>query len=154
MKKYTPESYAAEVKTNVEKHGFHLACVSASDQPSFCYSTGLFESFGLPELFISALTPTLASGLIHSYSKRFQKSPPPIGRRIRKGTEDPFDYYLIQVCISELRNYALASFRYYGNSEFSFLQLIYPDTRMQFPHEEGYNYDQIIVGEYSSVENE
>ena len=51
MKKFTPESYAAEVIRNIRLHGFHLTYVPAEEEASFCYSTRLFETAGIPEHF-------------------------------------------------------------------------------------------------------
>ena len=151
MKKFTPESYAAEVIRNIRAYGFHLTYVPAEEEPSFCYSTGLFETAGIPELFISSLPPALSGELAHSYARRFKASPPPVGKRIKKDKTDPFDYYLINVNLADVREYVLASIKYYGERPFSYLQLVFPDTDMLFPHEQGYDYDQEILGDYSGI---
>jgi len=151
MKKSTPESYAAEVKRNVRKHGFHLTYVAANDAPAYCYSTGIFETFGIPELFISSLPPAMSGDLVHSYVKRFKNSIRPIGERIKKRSTDPFDYYLINVDSAKIRDYVLASLRYYGSASLEYLQLVFPDADMRYPHEPGYDYDQELLGDYSAI---
>ncbi|MEJ7595709.1 MAG: DUF4262 domain-containing protein [Planctomycetaceae bacterium] len=149
MKKMTPESYATELKRNIKKYGFHLTYVPAEDIPSFCYSTGVYETSGIPELFISSLPLGMASELVHSYVKRFKNTTPPIGERIVKQKKDPFDYYLIKVDLSNASDYVLASFKYYGSAKFEYLQLVFPDADLRFPHEKGYDYDQELLGDFS-----
>jgi hypothetical protein len=151
MSEATPESYAAQVALNVKNHGFHSTYVGGGDTAPFCYSTGLYESDGLPELFLSALGPGLSGALIHSYRLRFRNSAPPVGVRITAEGDDRFDYYLINVDLPALREYVLASYRFYGTRPFKYLQLVYPDAEMRFPHEPGYVYDQEILGDYSAI---
>ncbi len=150
MSNYTPESYAEKVKDDIQKLGFHITYVAESDTPAFCYSTGLTESFGIPEIFISSLPLGLSSEFINAYLNRFKKTSPPIGKLI-KSISEPFDYFLIDVEPFKLEEYVLASFKFYGSKPFKYFQIIFPDTHLRFPHEDGYNYDQEIFGEYSSV---
>ena len=149
MTKFTPESYAAEVASNVNKYGYHLTYVAPGETPAFVYSTGIYQSSGIPELFISSLPPGMSSDLVKSYVERFSKVTPPIGERIRKQRNDPFDYYLIKIDLPAVREYVLASFKYYESAPFEYLQLVFPDTEMRFPHEPGYDYDQELLGDYS-----
>jgi hypothetical protein len=151
MKKSTPETYAAEVKRNIKKYGFHLTFVSADEKPSFCYSTGVYESSAIPELFISSLPPGMSGELVHSYIKRFKNTTPPIGERVKKLRNDPFDYFLINVDLTMIRDYVLGSFKYYGSAKFEYLQLVFPDADLRFPHEAGYDYDQELLGDYSQI---
>lgn len=151
MNKFSPESYAATVASNIKNHGFHSTYVGGGATAPFCYSTGLYESDALPELFLSGLGPGLSGALIHSYRLRFRDSAPPIGRRIAAGGDDRFDYFLIDVDLMAVRDYVLASQRYYGARPFKYVQLVYPDAEMRFPHEPGYEYDQEILGDYSVI---
>lgn len=150
MKKITPEAYAANVKLNIAEHGYHVTSVVGAES-SFTYSTGIFETYAIPELFISGLPPGMSGELMQSYIQRFASSGPPIGTRIRKRKPEPFGYYLIPVNRAKLKDYALASFKYYGSKPFESLQLVYPDTDLLFPHEHGYDYDQKIIGDYSVI---
>jgi hypothetical protein len=148
--KWTPKKFAADVRRKVREFGFSSTYVFADDAPAFCYSTGIFKTYGIPELFVSALPSGLSAELIQAYVKRFSSVTPPISERIPKDQER-FDYFLIPVDLELLRPYALASFRYYGDQPFDCLQLIYPDLAMRFPHEAGYDYDQVILGDYRKI---
>jgi hypothetical protein len=150
MNNFTPDSYAEKVREDIKKFGFSITYVTEGDTPAFCYSTGLTESYGIPEIFISSLPPVMSSDFINSYASRFKKTSPPVGELIKSITE-PFDYYLIETEPRKLEEYVLASLKYYGSKSFKYLQLIFPDTELRFPHENGYNYDQEIMGEYFLV---
>jgi len=139
--------YAAIVQKNIESHGFHVTYVAGSKSPPFCYSTGIFQSFSIPEVFISSLPPNLSHELITQYVKRHAQTGPPLNERM-KAIGERFDYYLIPVSLQRLREHVLASLKYYGDRPFECVQLIYPDPMLLFPGEPGYNYDQEIFGEF------
>jgi hypothetical protein len=147
----TASAYADLVKRNVRAHGFHFTWVGADETPCFCYSTGVYETQGLPELIVSSLPPSLSGELMRSYVRRFRDSSPPIATRIAKHESDRFDYYLIAANFDKIRDYVLASQKYYGGVEVPYLQLVYPDTDGRFPHEPGYDYDQEIFGDYARI---
>ncbi len=73
-----------------------------------------------------------------------------INERVRK-QEEAFDNCLIPVELERIREYALATFDYYGSDHFECLQLIFPDTAGLFPNEEEYDYDQEVLGDFSVV---
>ncbi len=152
MSKYTPESYAELVKKNIAETGYHFTYVSASELPSFSYSTGITSTYGIPEIFISSLSPGLSGDFVSAYISKFSRSAPSINSLIPSDGTAPFDYYLIEVGEGKLDTYVLASIKYYKSEPFEYLQLIFPDINMKFPHEEGYDYDQEILGDYSAIE--
>ena len=137
--------YAARVRESVARNGFHVTSVGAGEQPSFTYSTGIYKSFRLPELIISALPPKLSHELISQYVLRFQDTVPEVGQRVI-ATEERFDYYLIPVSLDRIQDYMLATLKFYDSAPFECLQLIYPDTDLLFPDEDGYDYDQELLG--------
>ncbi len=141
------QDYARQVRENVARHGFHVTYVSSSDDPAFCYSTGIYKTHSIPELFLSALPPNLSHELITQYVDRHRNVSPQVGQRI-KAEDERFDYYLIPVATDLLTDYALASFAFYGDERFEYLQLVYPDASLRFPHEPGYDYDQVLLTEF------
>ena len=139
--------YAKRVRDSVARNGFHTTSVGAGDEPGFSYSTGIYESYGIPEIIISALPPNLSHELISQYVDRFQATGPIIGKRIT-AKKERFDYYLVGVPLVRIQDYVLATIKYYGKAPFEYLQLIYPDTELLFPDEEGYDYDQELFGAF------
>ncbi|MEM0926859.1 MAG: DUF4262 domain-containing protein, partial [Planctomycetota bacterium] len=119
-------NYAAKVRESIRQHGFHVTYVGQDETPSFCYSTGIFETLGLPELFLSSLPPNLSHELICQYAERYRDSKPTLGRRV-SAMKERFDHFLIPVDRDALREYTLASFEFYGDAPFECLQLVYPD---------------------------
>ena len=144
--------YAAEVRQNIARHGFHVTYVACDDSPSFCYSTGIFETFAIPELFISSLPPNLSHELIGQYVQRHVDTGPVVNERIA-ANDERFDYFLISVPTELLKDYVLATNRYYDGRAFEYLQLIYPDASLRFPHEAGYDYDQEIIGDFPPLDH-
>lgn len=62
--KLVRENFAAGIRSKVRKYGFSSTYVLADETPGFCYSTGIQETHGIPEPFISALPPALSAELI------------------------------------------------------------------------------------------
>ena len=152
MPKFTAKSYAALVKENILISGFHVTYIMENKTPSFCYSTGIYKSYGIPEIFISSLPQGLSSSLITSYVDSFKNKSPTINELIPANNLAPFDYYLILVKKKRLEDYVLASIKYYGAEPYDYFQLVFPDINMKFPHQEGYSYDQEIIGDYSPID--
>lgn len=137
--------YAKRVRDNVGKHGFHATYVGPGEVPEYCYSTGIYETYALPEIIISSLPPKLSHELITQYVDRFSETGPLLNQRIT-AVNERFDYYLVPVASERIQDYVLATINYYGRKRFECLQLIYPDTEMRFPGEDGYDYDQELFG--------
>lgn len=144
------KQYHAKVDENIEKLGYHSTFVSAGSTPSFCYSTGIYKSFGIPDIFISALPPNLSHELIKNYVENFkgQKSIP--SNEKLGYLSDRFPVYLIAVAKGRLAEYVLSSVRFYKGEDYQYVQLIYPDAEGYFPDEIGYDYDQLIMGQFKS----
>ncbi len=144
------KKYHDKVDENIKKHGYHVTFVFADKTPSFCYSTGVYKTFGIPEIFISSLPQNLSHGLIEAYVNKFKDTDLiPVDKRIDDLT-DRFPVYLIEITTDKLSDYVLSSIRFYKDEDYRYLQLIYPDTKGLFPDDQGYDYDQIIMGQFKS----
>jgi len=143
------KEYFDKVGENIKKSGFHLTNVFASkDTPSFFYSTGIYKTFGIPEIFISSLPSGLCSQLVENYVKSFKdKQAIPLNEKLDYLT-DRFAVYLIEVPKSKLADYVLSSVRFYKDEDYRYLQVIFPDIKGHFPNDIGYDYDQEIMGKF------
>ena len=142
------KEYHEKVEAAMKEYGYHSTFVFGDSTPSFCYSTGIYKSFGIPEIFISALPQNLSHELIANYVSEFKDNGSiPLDKRLEDLT-DRFSVYLIEVSKDMLTDYVLSSIRFYGDEEFKYVQLVYPDTNGRFPNDAGYDYDQVIVGEF------
>jgi hypothetical protein len=145
------KKYFDKVDENIKKSGYHLTNVFASkDSPSFFYSTGIYKTFGIPEIFISSLPSGLCSELVKNYVKSFRDNKAiPLYEKLNYLT-DRFSVYLIEVPTSKLSDYVLSSVRLYKDEDYKYLQVIFPDTKGHFPNDIGYNYDQEIMGKFGA----
>ncbi len=143
------KEYLSKVNENIDKYGFHITYVLEDEKgPSFCYSTGLFKNYKIPEIFISGLSQNLSFDLVGDYAEKFKEKTVPINLKINSPTEYfEFQILFIEVDNKNLEKYVYSSNRFYGEKKYKYLQLIYPDTKGLFPNESGYNYNQKIFGE-------
>jgi hypothetical protein len=142
------KQYHEKVNENIRKYGYHSTFVFAGKSPSFCYSTGIYKSFGIPEIFTSSLTQNLSVTLIQNYVDKFKHiGEVPLNIRVDDLT-DRFPIYLIDVPEIKLIDYVLSTIRFYNGHPYKYVQLIYPDTAGNFPNDPGYDYDQVIIGQF------
>jgi Domain of unknown function (DUF4262) len=147
MKEKNILHYHKIVNENIKNFGFHITYVLESTSPSFCYTTGVFETYGIPEIFISALPKNLSYELVTSHVNRFKDTKNITLKQMLESLTDRFPVYLIEAPISNLLDNVLLSTKYYESNNFRYVQLIYPDVDGYFPKDEGYDYDQEIKGE-------
>src|SRR5690348_9639335 len=115
--------YHIKVEDNIKKHGYHSTFVFSDKEPSFCYSTGIFKNFGIPELFISSLPQNLSHSLVERYVSKFKNGGSiPLSKKLDDVT-DRFPIYLIKVPKDNLKDFVLSSIRFYGESDYEYLQL-------------------------------
>jgi hypothetical protein len=147
MSEKQKEKYFKLVNKNIAEYGFHNTYVMEEiGFTPYGYSTGIYKNFGIPELFISGLPNGLTNTLINNYVERFKFKKVPLNEKI-DDLIDRFPVYFIELKNDKLTEYALSSFKFYENSEFKYLQLIFPDLNGFFPNELEYDYDQKILGE-------
>jgi hypothetical protein len=140
------ESYFNKVYANIKNNGYHTTAVLEEiDFTPFAYSTGIFENFKIPELFISGLGPNLSGELIENYVKKFKYSEVPLDRKI-ESLSDRFAVYFISLKNLDIAEYVLTSLKFYEHRNYEYIQLIFPDLNGKFPNEVGYDYDQKILG--------
>ena len=148
MEQTDKEAYLQNVDDNIRKFGFHMTFVFEGDTPSFCYSTGLNSSFDIPDIFISALPQNLSFELVDSYVEAYKESKIlPLNTRL-ESLSDRFPVYLIEANNPSLQDYVLSSVRFYKGKDYKYVQLIFPDTKGNFPNDCGYDYDQEIMGDF------
>ena len=144
------KAYFDKVDKSIRESGYNLTHVfESTDGPSFTYSTGIYKTFRIPEIFISSLPPGLCSQLTENYIKSFkEKELVPLNEQLDY-LIDRFPVYLIEVPIPNLTDYVLTSIRFYKDEHYKYVQIIFPDTMGRFPNDIGYDYDQVIMGQFS-----
>lgn len=141
------EIYFKRVYDNINNIGYHTTAILEEESfTPFAYSTGIFENFKIPELFISGLGPNLSGELIKNYVDKYKFEKIYLNIKINDLT-DRFPICFIKVNNDFLKDYVLTSIKFYENRNYEYLQLIFPDLNGNFPNEANYNYDQKILGD-------
>lgn len=140
--------YFKRVYDNIKSVGYHTTAVlEEQNSTPFAYSTGVFENFKIPELFISGLGPNLSGLIIEKYVEEYKFSSIPLNERLNNFIEN-FPVVFINVNKEDLNEYVLTSIKFYEDNVYEYLQLIFPDLDGKFPNEADYNYDQKIIGRF------
>lgn len=143
------KKYFRKVNENIRREGYHITTVLEEENfTPFAYSTGIFDNFKIPELFISGLNPNHSERIIKSYADKYKLGIVPLNKRITDLTES-FPIYFIEVSNESLSDYVLTSIRHYKSKKYEYLQLVFPDLKGNFPNEPNYEYDQKIIGEFN-----
>src|SRR5688500_5153495 len=120
MKEEQIEKYHQRVDENIRAHGYHVTFVFADDSPSFCYSTGIYKTFNIPELFISSLPRNLSFSLMENYVSKFKNEiSVPVNIRIDDLT-DRFPVYFAQVATEKLTDYVLSTIIFYRDEDYQY----------------------------------
>lgn len=120
-------SYFKNVYNNISSIGYHVTAVLEEENVTpFAYSTGIFENFKIPELFISGLGPNLSGQIIKNYVEKYKSDKILINKKI-DDLVDAFPVYLIKVKNEDLSEYVLTSFKFCETKKFEYLQLVFPD---------------------------
>lgn len=142
------EKYFKQVYDNIKNIGYHTTAVMEEENfTPFTYSTGIYENYKIPELFISGLGPNLSGEIIKNYVEKYKNETIPLNLKIND-LIDNFPIYFIKVNIHDLSDYALTSIKFYDSNNYEYLQVVFPDLNGNFPNETNYNYDQKIIGEF------
>jgi Domain of unknown function (DUF4262) len=129
-----PAELARLAAQNVQKYGWHITYLSATDKsPGWAYTIGLFETFHHPEVSVFGLGDDILIGVVNSLAKSVQA-----GHHYRAGYTYPNILDGVD-CIFHSAE-ALWSPYFFGNAthfyhdrEFSMLQCIWPDKQQHFP---------------------
>lgn len=126
----------------VDKYGCYIAMIESDHLPSFAYSIGLYEKFEHPEIICFGLNIDMMGNLINEVAAMIKQ-----GSKIQTDVSYPdflenVDVKFIPVSKSFYGNYFGYGTRYYKDStDFSALQLVWPDKENSFPWDEGFNPD-------------
>lgn len=144
---------------DIDEFGWHVLKVLEDDNgPGFCYSVGLFKTFGHPEIIIVGLKLDLAHTLINN-----------IGHDIKNGIKyqsgqfytdilDNFKCLMIEVSKKHYKEYVGYGLWYYKDDNFPLLQCIYPTVKGVYPWDKNWPADivdlQPILGDREQIKVE
>lgn len=91
------EIYFNKVHANIKNNGYHTTAVLEEENfTPFAYSTGIFENFEIPELFISGLGPNLSGEIIKNYTQKYKLKEVPLDKKIEDLIEQ-FPFSLLRL---------------------------------------------------------
>ena len=142
---------------NIKEYGCHVVGVlEGEDEPTFCYSIGIFETKNEPELLVMGLDPKLAQNMINRYNRLLKE-----GRKFKLGTYysgflEGFDVFFIEVDEKYHDTYPLACNTHYQEKPYRVLQMVWPTTSGLWPWDDEtsdfYRWSQPILNESGTVE--
>jgi len=126
---YTDE----ELRTDVEQHQWVVLKVDAETTADYGYSVGLTRSFGHPELVVVGLDDDTMQDLINEIGDAVAG-----GAAFRDGSTSPdflegYDVTFRALPPSMRATHFAWADRFYGEGDFSVLQVVYPDRRGRWP---------------------
>lgn len=131
--------YEKSIVEAIEKTGCHYTSVFDPEEqnPTYSYTTGLFKSYGAPEIIIMGLRPEIIPSIFDYYKHRVQQKKVHEPGQFYEGfLGGGFEVAFDEVSQSAKEEYMLSACWYNKNCEFPALQLIYPTTSGVWPWEE------------------
>ena len=131
------EEFNKELDKSIAEYGWHVIKVMADEEgPGFCFSVGLFKSFGHPEIIIVGLDLDLGHELINL-----------MGDEIREGVKfeagqyyddiiEEYSCYMLEVSKENYEGWLGTAIGYYQSEDFPVLQCIYPTVDNVYPWQE------------------
>ena len=122
---------------NIREHGWFATCVHHDESgPGFTYTTGFWLTLSFPEIIVFSLRREAAHDILWDIFHDVRAGrPPPVAQPARLFANA--DGILLPVLVRHYPDYLGWSRWFYGNDDFQCLQLIWPDTRGNFPWQSG-----------------
>lgn len=123
------------VEARVAEHGYTYTYVMA--EPSFCYTTGLWQTYNHPELFLYGLSQQDAVGILGGLIAEIRDH----GRRFAAGEVDRQLFNLpvgfVEIPKDELPGRLNIAAAFYGDLQFQAFQVVLSDAAGLMPWQEG-----------------
>jgi Domain of unknown function (DUF4262) len=136
--KYTEADRAALdqlIAKNISEFGCHIYSISDPEEKSqsFTYSIGIQASCGEPEAIVMGVRTALGGYMVNEYNRQIRE-----GIRFKRGTLydgfiDGFSVYIEPAQPRLLSEYTLGCERYYRDTPFSVVQIIWPSPQGVWP---------------------
>ncbi|MBL8523964.1 MAG: DUF4262 domain-containing protein [Betaproteobacteria bacterium] len=137
---------------DIANFGCHvLRVLEEEGHPPFCYSIGIKQSSGQPELIVAGLNPELAHSMINQYNDRVRAGEYFLAGQRASGFLEGFDIEFREVHSSHYRNYFGWGIWLYKGTDFKVLQAVWPTTKGKWPWDDHgsdwYQYVQPLLDE-------
>lgn len=132
-----------KVRKDIKQHGWHLILIEGNQQPGFCYTIGLWETYAHPELMIFApkADPCGYAFAIQALVARIQKGEKVLAGSPQAGLFGQYDGAIRSVLPAYFSPFLGTAANYYGHHDFKALQIFWPDKQGSFPWQDGFQED-------------
>ncbi|WP_397383967.1 DUF4262 domain-containing protein [Prosthecobacter sp.] len=142
---------------DVQNEGLHVLRILEGEKcPQFCYSVGLYYTFGHPEILVMGLPPDVGHRVLNLAATRIAGGK--IFGDYEKTDEliEGFECSFLPISVSQYKDYLGYAIWFYRSLKqpFPALQLVWPDKSGVFPWEEGYDERFFSLQRLLNVENE
>lgn len=137
--------HAEKIEWMIETHGWALEPIVADPStepptPGYCYTIGLPEAYGFPEIIVFGLTPVATRGLLDL-----------VVDQLSGGVEIPIDTALVGLFDNDLRcvfstvdldrhaQLFATGVAWHRSTNFAMVQLMWPDRNGWLPYESGFD---------------
>lgn len=127
------------VADDIREYGCHVISVFDPEEatPYFSYSIGVQETSDVPEVIVVGLKPELGGFMVNEYNRQVRA-----GTRFKRGVLYPgflegFDVYIEPARKKVVAQYTFGCDRYYGDKEYSVVQIVWPSTAGVWPWQKG-----------------
>jgi hypothetical protein len=151
--------HAEKIEWMIETKGYAIEPVVARGDtdppmPGYCYTIGLPEMLGFPDIVVFGLTPVAASGLIGMVVDLLAAGTEiPIGVEVTGLYDGGLRATFASVDVDQWRALFATGIAWRRGDEFDLVQLIWPDRNGFLPYEAGFDqrmvYAQPVIGTFA-----
>jgi hypothetical protein len=137
---YDNESFEKTLR-HIRENGVGIISVAGDDRSlGWTYSTGLFDTYGQPEIILTGFPTGLAQFIVNEVGRRYLDGKRmEVDQRTEGFIGNNIDVIFKPVAKVWVNRLMLRTLWYYGNDDFPVLQCICPDFKNRFPWEEDFD---------------
>ena len=142
---------------DVQNGGLHVLRIFAEDgTPEFCFSVGLYYTFGHPEILVMGLPAEVGHKMINLAAAHIACGKKFCEYDRTSELAEGFECGFVPISVSQYKDYLGYAIWFYRSLKqpFPALQLVWPDKSGVFPWEEGYDERFFSLQRLLNVENE
>jgi hypothetical protein len=137
---YQNESFENTLR-HIRETGVGVISVAGDDRSlGWTYSTGLFDTYGQPEIILTGFRAGLAQFIVNEVGRRYlDRRRIEVDLRTEGFIGNNIDVVFRPVARAWVNRLMLRTLWYYGNDDFPVLQCICPDFENRFPWDDGFD---------------
>jgi len=130
-----------DIKDNISKYGFTVIGTSVETEYDFhldmTYSIGIQSTYNLPDIIIFGLPTEIAYTFINMILDRMKKEGPVLPDIDYLKFAQGFPTRFKDISPEAIEKYMIQAVNYYQTSRLDVVQLIFPDSKGKWAHEDG-----------------